>query len=151
LSDRLVAALLAGDTIGGDKRGKQAAGVIVVRPQGGYGGDNDRYLDLRVDDDPDPVNKLQAMLKLHHLYFGSTPESDLLPLDENIIQELQTVLTKLEYYNGDVNGAWDDGSRDAFWAFCGNDNLEERADITYEGDKIDPVVLDYIRDRYADT
>jgi len=42
LADRLVAALSAGDVTGGDRRGKQSAAVLVVRPQGGYGGDTDR-------------------------------------------------------------------------------------------------------------
>ncbi len=50
LADRLVAALLAGDRAGGDRRGRQAAGVLVVKAGAGYGGDNDRYVDLRVDD-----------------------------------------------------------------------------------------------------
>src|SRR5690554_4342547 len=45
LADRLIAALLAGDRAGGDRRGKQSAALLVVRPGGGYGGDNDRYLD----------------------------------------------------------------------------------------------------------
>jgi len=44
LADWLVLALEAGQEAGGDKRGRQAAGVIVVRENGGYGGDNDRYL-----------------------------------------------------------------------------------------------------------
>jgi len=45
LADWLVLALEAGQKAGGDKRGRQAAGVLVVREKGGYGGDNDRYLD----------------------------------------------------------------------------------------------------------
>ena len=150
LADRLVAALLAGDTIGGDRRGKQSAGVVVVRPEGGYGGDNDRYLDLRVDDDPDPVNRLMGMLELHHLYFGSSDPDSMLPLNDSIIRELQTVLKKLELYGGDVNGEWDQVSREAFRAFSGTENLEERADITCEGEIIDPVVLKYIRDHFGD-
>ncbi|HJO90601.1 MAG TPA: DUF1028 domain-containing protein, partial [Anaerolineales bacterium] len=50
LSDRLIAALEAGDAAGGDSRGKQSAAILVVKPGSGYGGDTDRYLDLRVDD-----------------------------------------------------------------------------------------------------
>lgn len=52
LADWLVEALAAGQAAGGDRRGRQSAGVLVVRENGGYGGNNDRYLDLRVDDDP---------------------------------------------------------------------------------------------------
>ncbi|MGD8858259.1 MAG: DUF1028 domain-containing protein, partial [Chloroflexota bacterium] len=42
LADWLVAALAAGQEAGGDSRGRQAAGVLVVRDNGGYGGNNDR-------------------------------------------------------------------------------------------------------------
>ena len=50
LSTRLVDALLAGDRAGGDSRGRQAAGLLVVREVGGYLGDSDVAIDLRVDD-----------------------------------------------------------------------------------------------------
>jgi uncharacterized Ntn-hydrolase superfamily protein len=42
LADWLVAALAAGQEAGGDSRGRQAAGVLVVRENGGYGGRTDR-------------------------------------------------------------------------------------------------------------
>ena len=150
LADRLVAALLAGDEIGGDKRGKQSAAVLVVRPNGGYGGDTDRYLDLRVDDDPDPVKKLVKMVGLHHLYFGTTDPTSLLSLDPFMVHELQRILKRHNFYDGAVDGKWGPVSREAFWAMCAMENLEERADITYEGDHIDPVVLKYIREHFKD-
>lgn len=149
LADRLVTALLAGDQAGGDSRGRQSAGVLVVRPNGGYGGDNDRYLDLRVDDDPNPIPKLQQMVALHHLYFGTTNPNELIPLDENLIKELQAVLKQLAFYSGAVNGEWDQPSREAFWSFCAKENLEARAEITYQGHQIDPIVLDYIRTHFG--
>src|SRR5918996_28149 len=54
LATRLLAALTAGDEAGGDRRGRQSAAMLVVREGGGYGGGNDRVLDLRVDDHSDP-------------------------------------------------------------------------------------------------
>ena len=149
LADRLVAALVAGDTVGGDSRGKQAAGVLVVKPNGGYGGDNDHYLDLRVDDHPDPVNKLVELVDMHHLFFGETKPEDLLPVDTAIARELQAILQKLGFYGGEVDGQWDNASLDAFWAFCGNENLEERWTPDENPDTIDRVVLDYIRERFG--
>src|SRR5690606_12311351 len=55
LADRLLQALDAGQAAGGDSRGKQAAAIYVVKEKGGYLGVNDRYIDLRVDDHPEPI------------------------------------------------------------------------------------------------
>src|SRR5918997_6808169 len=55
LAARLLSALEAGQAAGGDSRGKQSAALLVVREGGGYGGDNDRVVDLRVDDHLDPI------------------------------------------------------------------------------------------------
>jgi uncharacterized Ntn-hydrolase superfamily protein len=148
LADRLVAALLAGDTVGGDRRGKQSAAVIVARPGGGYGGDTDRYLDLRVDDDPEPVVKLQALLASHHLFFGRPRPEDLIPIDETIARELQALLIAQGYYKGTVSGIWDDASKQAFWNMVGSENLEERWNLDGETDKIDSVALNYLRERF---
>lgn len=66
LADRLVKALAAGQAAGGDSRGQQSAALLVVRDKGGYAGFNDRYIDLRVDDSPRPIEELQRLLDLHH-------------------------------------------------------------------------------------
>ncbi len=69
LADRLIAALRAAQAAGGDKRGKQSAALYIAKPGGGYAGFNDRYVDLRVDDHPDPIEELARLLELHKLYF----------------------------------------------------------------------------------
>lgn len=66
LADRLVKALSAGQSAGGDSRGQQSAALLVVRAKGGYGGYNDRYIDLRVDDSPKPIEELARLLEIHH-------------------------------------------------------------------------------------
>lgn len=65
LADRLVEALAAGQRAGGDKRGMQSAALLVVRKDGGYGGNNDRYIDLRVEDGKDPIAELKRLLDLY--------------------------------------------------------------------------------------
>jgi uncharacterized Ntn-hydrolase superfamily protein len=65
LAGRLLAALEAGQAAGGDSRGQQSAALLVVRAGGGYGGFNDRYCDLRVDDHPRPIEELR---RLHTLW-----------------------------------------------------------------------------------
>ncbi len=149
LADRLMAALLAGDTVGGDKRGKQSAAVLVTRPGGGYGGDTDRYLDLRVDDDPEPVKKLQQLVIIHHLFFGAAKPEDQISITTEVARELQAIMHKLGHYSGETSGVWDDASKQAFWALVGNENLEERWSIEDKPDYIDRVALEYLRGRFG--
>lgn len=53
--DRLIAAMQAGEQAGGDKRGKQAAGLIIHR------GEDYAWLDLRADDHADPLTELARL------------------------------------------------------------------------------------------
>jgi uncharacterized Ntn-hydrolase superfamily protein len=64
LGERLYAALAAGDAAGGDSRGRQSAALLVVREGAGYGGFNDRAIDIRVDDHADPFRELRRLLDL---------------------------------------------------------------------------------------
>ncbi len=70
LAERMLAALDAAQAAGGDKRGMQSAALLVVRHGWGYGGQNDRYLDLRVDDHAAPLTELRRLLGLHGKLFG---------------------------------------------------------------------------------
>lgn len=149
LADRLVAALQAAEAAGGDRRGKQSAGVLVVKPNGGYGGDNDRYLDLRVDDDSDPIAKLAELVKIHHLYFGTPHPEDQLPITEDLARELQTIMQRHGFYSGEINGKWDTPSIHAFWDLISNENLEERWQMDRQPDKLDRVALEYLRERLS--
>ena len=146
LADWLVAALAAGQEAGGDSRGRQAAGVLVVRADGGYGGDNDRYLDLRVDDDPYPIKKLGKLVKMHHLFVGEVNPADLVPLSE-VAAELQGILTKTGHYRGPKNGVFDEATRKSMNALIGTENLEER--WTGTEDEIDGKVLEFLREKFG--
>ena len=78
LAERMLAALEAGQKAGGDRRGQQSASILVVRKGGGFSGYNDRYIDLRVDDNPQPISELKRLFHLHeglyqapaHVQFG---------------------------------------------------------------------------------
>lgn len=146
LADWLVDALAAGQAAGGDSRGRQAAAVLVVRQQGGYGGNNDRYLDLRVDDDPFPIQRLQQLVAMHHLYFGAVDVANLVPLD-TVAAELQSLLTKTGHYAAAHTGDFDDATRRALRSLLGQENLEERWDD--QSNELDQVVLDYLRLRFG--
>lgn len=64
LAERLFAALAAGDAAGGDRRGRQSASLLVVRKQGGRNLNNDRYVYINVDDNPQPIAELRRLLDL---------------------------------------------------------------------------------------
>ncbi|UCG25159.1 MAG: DUF1028 domain-containing protein [Chloroflexota bacterium] len=147
LADWLVSALAAGQEAGGDSRGRQAAGVLVVREYGGYGGNNDRYLDLRVDDDPYPIQKLRKLVHMHHLYFGEVNPDHLVPLAD-VAEELQKVLIRAGEYDGLVTGEFDELTRAALRTLVGKENLEERWDG--RGDMIDGMVVDFLRQRFEE-
>ncbi len=70
LADKLMAALFAGQENGGDTRGQQSAALLVVQEGRGYGGFNDRYIDLRIDDAEKPIEELQRLLELHKALFA---------------------------------------------------------------------------------
>jgi uncharacterized Ntn-hydrolase superfamily protein len=169
-TERLVDALRAADQQGGDRRGRQSAAVLVKRDKGGYGGNNDAYIDLRVDDDPDPMNRLSEMLDLVHLYRDRPTPEDLVPLDEQLATELQQRLQAAGYSPAilarenrlagvladtvtertgeprDVPAVWTDEWDAVMAEWVSTENLEER--MTARG-WIDPRVLDYLRKNSA--
>ncbi|WP_439484366.1 DUF1028 domain-containing protein [Cyclobacterium plantarum] len=70
LCDCLMNSLKSGQNHGGDKRGVQAAGILVVKEDFGYNSSNDRYIDLRVDDHLNPIDKLENLLNIHKIMYG---------------------------------------------------------------------------------
>ena len=144
LAERLMAAVEAGDAAGGDQRGKESAAMLVVREGAGYGGVGDRWVDLRVDDHAEPVKELRRLLGVHTLYFGETKE--LVPLTADLVRELQEILKRTNFYDGEISGTYDDATRDALEDFQGWENLEMRF---RKDNQIDKVVLDYMRQHFG--
>ena len=138
LADRLLLALAAGDAAGGDRRGRQSAAIAVVEPQGGYGGNDDSLVDLRVDDHPDPVGELRRLYDIHVLLNGTTPDEQKLPLEGELAAEVRDLLVLAGY----PSEAGEDGLRDALRAFVGTENLEAR---WWQEQRLDPVVLAHLR------
>jgi len=68
LAERMVAALEAGENAGGDIRGRQSACLLIVRGEATGNLWEDRLIDLRVDDNPEPIEELKRLLKVHRAY-----------------------------------------------------------------------------------
>jgi uncharacterized Ntn-hydrolase superfamily protein len=145
LSGRLVTALAAGEEAGGDRRGKQASALYVVRPKGGYGGMNDVLVDLRVDDHPEPVTELRRLLDLRNLYFGTSPAAEKVKIEGAVLADLQRLMVEKRFYRGDASGLWDEATEKALDAFVASENFEERVDLKKR--IIDAPVLAYLREQ----
>ncbi|HYI15154.1 MAG TPA: DUF1028 domain-containing protein [Thermomicrobiales bacterium] len=137
-ADRLLTALDAGQTAGGDSRGQQSAALAIVRASGGYGGGNDRWIDLRVDDHPTPITELRRLVTLHRVYFD-IDNAELLTLDDDRLTEIAGQLRRI--------GALTDANADrpsilsALATWAGRENLEERL---RSDDQIDRVVVEML-------
>jgi uncharacterized Ntn-hydrolase superfamily protein len=146
LADRLMTALKAGQAGGGDKRGMQSAALLVVRKNGGYLGGNDRFIDIRVYDAPDPIAELDRLLALHKLHFFPSEPGDLVPLTPAVVAQLEAILLReplnqpekwLKARQGEANQTFLVALRDfMYW-----ENYDVR--VRMDG-KIDRVVLDDI-------
>jgi len=68
LAERLVIALEAAQNVGGDIRGKQSACLLVVKGESTGKVWEDRLIDLRVDDNPEPIKEIKRLLKVHRAY-----------------------------------------------------------------------------------
>ena len=88
----LVACLAAADAEGGDRRGRESAALYVARGGAGYGGGNDRWIDLRVDDHVDPIGELGRLLGLQRLYLDRPAIDELLRVDEALAGDLRQLL-----------------------------------------------------------
>jgi len=114
LVDKLLAALEAGEKAGGDRRGKQSAAAPLLRQNGGYLGLSDVYVDIGVDDHPEPVAEL---------CMGTGPVAEGDPSDvvakKDVAAEAQSISKRLGFYKGDVTGMWDGETEKAFRGWAG--------------------------------
>jgi uncharacterized Ntn-hydrolase superfamily protein len=168
----LIACLAAAESAGGDRRGRESAALLIVRERGGYGGGNDRWIDLRVDHHDDPIGELGRLLEFQRLYFDRPDAADLRPIDEPVAAEIRSILETLGGGPGGrfgsvyapMSGAppeepatrpyvgepralpsnWDGAWHRALGEWMSVENLEERA--AAEG-WIDPRVLAILRSR----
>ncbi|MGO5010411.1 DUF1028 domain-containing protein [Niallia sp. Sow4_A1] len=137
LAERLLSALQAGQNAGGDSRGQQSAALLVVKDRGGYGGFNDRYIDLRVEDHEEPIKELTRIYQLQQLYFAPSKPENIIPIEGSTLEELTTHLKRLGYLNETITAI-----SEALTTYIHTENFEEREQK--EG-FIDSEVLEYMK------
>ncbi len=124
---RLLAALSAGQRAGGDKRGQQSAALLVVRKGGGYSGFNDRWIDVRVDDHPAPIEELIRVFNIYDATLLNREDpKDVVVLTPSTVREVQQGLATLGFYRGPITGKYDKKTRAAFEDWAGINNFETK-------------------------
>lgn len=68
LAERLITALEAAQNEGGDIRGKQSACLLVVKGNATGNLWEDRLIDLRVEDNPEPIAEIKRLIKVYRAY-----------------------------------------------------------------------------------
>src|SRR3989441_10642386 len=105
---RLLAALSAGQRAGGDKRGQQSAAILVVRHGGGYAGFNDRWIDVRGDDHPAPIEELIRIFNVYDLTLLNREDpKEVVLLKPEILREIHANLAVLGLCPGPSAGELD--------------------------------------------
>jgi uncharacterized Ntn-hydrolase superfamily protein len=130
LPERLIAALYAADEAGGDSRGKQSAALYVVKPDGGYDGKSDRWIDVRVDEHDEPIAELERVFKLYDVTLLSRAEPDELEmLTGDTAEEITGTLVSLDFLDEADAGdeAFGEAERAALEAFRGMNNFENHS------------------------
>jgi len=144
LIDRLLAALGAGQIAGGDRRGQQSAALLVVREKGGYEGFTDRFVDLRVDDSPHPIEELKRIFNIYDMTMLKREDpSDLVRIEGAVAKSIQSSLRALRFYKGPISGVYDETTKKALVEFVNINNFENKMD---QDEYIWKSVLNYMKE-----
>ena len=68
LAERIIKTMEAAESVGGDIRGKQSAAILIVGGKEAKNKWEDKIIDLRVEDNEEPVKELGRLLKLYRAY-----------------------------------------------------------------------------------
>ena len=68
LAGRMLAALDAAQSVGGDIRGRQSAAILIVKGKSTGRPWTDRVMELRVEDSPEPLKELRRLVLVHKAY-----------------------------------------------------------------------------------
>jgi uncharacterized Ntn-hydrolase superfamily protein len=128
LPERLLAALDAGQREGGDRRGMQSAAMLIVREAGGYDAGSDRWVDLRVDDHPSPIEELRRLFELYDVTLLTREDpATLVRLEGEALRAMERDLGVLGYLIGAARPTFDEKVRAAFSKFLNENNFENKA------------------------
>ncbi|EMA50373.1 DUF1028 domain-containing protein [Halococcus thailandensis] len=124
LPERLIAALQAGNEAGGDARGEQSAALYVVKPDGGYDGANDRWIDVRVDDHESPIDELERVFRVYDVtLLEREPPDTFRELDGETAEAVTEALVEAGFAE-EASGEFGEDERTALADFRDANNFE---------------------------
>lgn len=128
LPEKLLAALHAGNEAGGDSRGEQSAATYVTKPEDGYDGGNDRWIDVRVDGHEHPIDELERVFKIYDVTLLERAEpEDTRSLTGETGEEVLATLAELGFYDGTPSGEFGEAERESLESFRGMVNFENHS------------------------
>lgn len=128
LPERLVASLHAGNDAGGDKRGEQSAALYIAKPEGGYEGRNDRWVDVRVDDHEKPIDELERVFKIYDVTLLEREEpGETRELTGDTAERVSETLVELGLFDGTPSATFGEDERGALEDFRGMNNFENHS------------------------
>lgn len=128
LLDKLFAGLIAGQAAGGDRRGMQSASILVVREKGGYEGGNDRYVDVRVDEHPSPIEELVRIFNIYDITLLSREDpKSLVKIQDELLAIIQQALVTLGYLEKGHANIFDGTTQSALTEWINTNNFENKA------------------------
>jgi len=125
LVEKFFTALEAGQEAGGDRRGRESAAILIVKEKGAYDGGTDRYIDIRVDEHPTPINELRKVFEVYDMCILLRDDpKDIIKLEGESIKIVKERLKIDGFYKGEINDLYDNKTRDALSDWLGTNNFE---------------------------
>jgi len=82
LAERMLAALVAAEKVGGDLRGKQSAAMLVVSGEPTGDSWKDRIVDINIADHTDPLGELRRLLTISKAYYHAQKGDEYMEKDK---------------------------------------------------------------------
>ncbi|MFW9924278.1 MAG: DUF1028 domain-containing protein [Candidatus Thorarchaeota archaeon] len=131
LIEKLFEALEAADAAGGDKRGRESAAILIVQEKGAYDGGTDNYIDIRVDEHPDPIKELHKVFLIYDLCILNRDDpKDILKIENEVLSIIVDELIESGFYSGERVDKYTTNIQSAFtkWLHTNNFEVKERKD-----------------------